>query len=105
MPKAAFTTDELERFAKRFDTVPSWKSWERRGGANGEDVLEIVVDSDAPVVLKVAKTDGSSYVAIGFDGWGLTVCDDFSKLMDIVARMSPSRRGTEEGSWTGEAAA
>ena len=105
MPKAKFTADELAGFGKWFDRVPSWKKWERRDGAHGEDVLEIAVDSDPPVVLKVAKTESSGYVAIGFDSWGLTVCDDFAKLMDILARMSPSCRASDVDSWTIDAAA
>ena len=105
VPKARFTADELEEFGKCFDRVPSWKKWERRDGAHGEDVLEIVVGSDTSVVLKVAKTENSSYVAAGFDGWGLTVCDDFDKLLDILARMSPSSGGSDLHSWTIDAAA
>jgi hypothetical protein len=103
--KNEFTADELAEFGKWFDRVPSWKKWERRSGAHGEDVLEIVVDSDTLVILKVAKTESSDYVATGFDGWGLTVCEDFGKLMDILARMSPSSRALEPGFWTIDAAA
>jgi hypothetical protein len=103
--KAKFTADELAKFGKCFDRVPSWKNWERRDGAQGEDVLEIVVDSDTPAILKVAKTERSGYVATGFDGWGLTVCDDFDKLLDILARMSPSSGGSDLRSWTIDAAA
>ena len=105
MPKAKFAADELAGFRKWFDRVPCWKKWGRRDGAHGEDVLEIVVDGDPPVVLKTAKTESSGYVAIGFDGWGLTVCDDFAKLMDILARMSLSCRASDLGSLTFDAAA
>jgi len=105
VPKARFTADELAKFSKCFDRVPSWKHWERRDGAHGEDVLEIVVDSDRPAVLKVAKTESSSYVATGFDGWGLTVCDNFDKLLDLLARMSPSNGVSDLRSWTIDAAA
>jgi len=105
VPKPRFTADELKKFAKCFDRVPSWEKWERRNGAHGEDVLEIVFDNDMSVVLKVAKTENSSYAATGFDGWGLTVCDDFDKLLDILTRMSPSSGGSDLRSWTIDAAA
>ena len=105
VPKAKFAADEIAKFGKCFDGVPSWKNWERRDGAHGEDVLEIVVDSDTTALLKIAKTESSSYVATGFDGWGLTVCDDFDKLLDILARMSPSSGGSDKRSWTIDAAA
>jgi hypothetical protein len=105
VPQAKFTADELAEFGKFFERVPSWKNWERRDGAHGEDVLQIVVESNTPAALKVAKTESSSYVAIGFDGWGLTVCDDFDKLLDILARMSPSSGVSDLRSWTIDAAA
>jgi hypothetical protein len=105
VPQAKFTADELAEFGKCFERVPSWKNWERRDGAHGEDVLQIVVQSDTPAVLKVAKTESSSYVAIGFDGWGLTVCDDFDTLLDTLARMSPSSGVSDPRSWTVDAAA
>jgi hypothetical protein len=105
VPKIKYTADDLAAFSKWFDRVPSWKNWERRDGAHGEDVLEIVVDSEPSVILKIAKTENSSYVAIGFDGWGLTVCEDFGRLMDILSRMSPSDRDFDKGSWTVDAAA
>jgi hypothetical protein len=98
VPKAKFTADELAEFGRCFHRIPAWKQWKRRDGAHGEDVLEIVVDGAPPVTLKVAKTESSGYVAIGFDGWGLTVCDDFEKLMDILARMSFSIRAMSPGS-------
>jgi hypothetical protein len=105
VPKAKFTADELAGFGRCFHRIPAWKEWERRDGAHGEDVLEIVVDRAPPVTLKVAKTENSGYVAIGFDGWGLTVCDDFEKLMDILARMSFSSRATSPGTSAIDAAA
>jgi hypothetical protein len=103
VPKAKFTADELAGFGRCFHRIPAWKEWERRDGAHGEDVLEIVVDRAPPVTLKVAKTERSGYVAIGFDGWGLTVSDDFEKLMDILARMSFSGRATSPGSFAVDA--
>ena len=105
MPRAEFTAEELAEFVNWFDRVPSWKTWNRREGGHGEDVLEIVVDSGVPVILKVAKTEKSGFVAADFGGWGLTVCDDLGELMGILAQMSPSVRGPSPGSWSIDAAA
>jgi len=105
VPKARFSDDELAVFGKCFERVPSWKRWERRDGAHREDVLQIAGDNDTSAVLRIAKIKNSSYIAIGFDGWGLTVCDDFNKLLDILARMSPSSGVSDPRSWTVDAAA
>jgi hypothetical protein len=105
VPRVEFSAEELAEFVKWFDRVPSWKIWKRRLGGHGEDVLEIVVDGGAPVVLKIAKTEKSGFVAADFGGWGLTVCNELGELMGILAQMSPSVRGTSPGSWSINAAA
>jgi len=105
VPRAEFTAEELAEFVKWSDRVPSWKIWKRRLGGHGEDVLEIVADGGAPVILKIAKTEKSGFVATNFGEWGLTVCDDLEELMGILARMSPSIRGPSRESWSIDVAA
>ena len=105
VPRAEFTAEELAEFVRWFDRVPSWKNWERRGGGHGEDVLEIAVEGGTRVVLKVAKTERSGFIAAGFGGWGLTVCDDFEELMGFLAQMSPSICGPSLRSGSIDAAA
>lgn len=99
MPDVSYTAEEFAEFVERFDRVPSWRDWQRRDGHNGEDVLEIRVDGETPLTLKVAKTGKSDYMATGFDGWALTVADRFSDLLDILARMSTGREASRSISW------
>ena len=99
MPNVSYTAEEFAEFVERFDQVPSWRDWQRRDGLNGEDVLEISVEGDKPMTLKVAKTEQSGYLATGFDGWALTVAERFSDILDILARMSPGRVRARSISW------
>lgn len=99
MPNVSYTAEEFAEFVERFDRVPCWRDWQRRDGLNGEDVLEISVEGDKPVTLKVAKTEESGYLATGFDGWALTVAEKFSDILDILARMSPKRSPVPSISW------
>jgi len=99
VPDVSYTAEEFAEFVERFDRVPSWRDWQRRNGLNGEDVLEISVEGDKPLTLKVAKTEESNYLATGFDGWALTVAERFSDILDILARMSPKRGHARSISW------
>ncbi len=99
MPNVSYTAEEFAEFVERFDQIPSWRDWQRRDGLNGEDVLEISVDSEHPLTLKLAKTDKSGYMATGFDGWALTVAEKFGDLLDILARMSVKRQRAPSISW------
>ena len=99
MPNVSYTAEEFAEFVERFDQVPSWRDWQRRDGLNGEDVLEISVEGDKPITLKVAKTEKTGYLATGFDGWALTVAEGFSDILDILARMSPTRARARSISW------
>jgi hypothetical protein len=94
-----YTAEEFAEFVNRFDQVPSWRQWSRREGANGEDVLEISVEADRPLTLKLAKAEEHQYMATGFDGWALTVGEKFGDLLDILARMSPRRSRAHSISW------
>ncbi len=99
MPEVSYTAEEFAEFVERFEHVPSWRDWQRRDGVNGEDVLEISVETEPPLTLKVAKAGDSGYLATGFDGWALTVADKFSDLLDILSRMSVKRGRTRSISW------
>lgn len=99
MPKVSYTAEEFAEFVDRFDQIPSWRDWQRRDGRHGEDVLEISVEAERPLTLKVAKTGKSDYVATGFDGWALTVADRFGDLLDVLARMSVKRGHARSISW------
>jgi hypothetical protein len=99
VPNVTYTAEEFAEFVERFDQIPNWRDWRRRDGLNGEDVLEISVDGDQPLTLKVAKTEKSGYMATGFDGWALTVADKFGDLLDILARMSRKHPRARSISW------
>lgn len=99
MPNISYTAEEFAEFVERFDQIPSWRDWRRRDGLNGEDVLEISVDADRPLTLKLAKTGQEGYLATGFDGWALTVAEGFSDLLDVLARMSVKRGQARSISW------
>lgn len=99
MPDVSYTTEEVAEFVERFDQIPTWRDWRRRDGQNGEDVLEISVEAEEPLTLKVAKTGKSGYMATGFDGWALTVAEKFDDLLDILARMSVKRGQARSISW------
>lgn len=99
MPNVTYTAEEFAEFVERFDQIPDWRDWQRRDGLNGEDVLEISVDGDQPLTLKVAKTEKSGYMATGFDGWALTVADTFGDLLDILARMNRKHPRARSISW------
>jgi hypothetical protein len=99
-----FTPEEMDVFTKTFDLTPEWTGWQRADGEHGEDVLEIAVGSDGGV-LRVAKTSHDHYVAKGFDGWALTISEDFSELMAILSNAASRQGNCETGSWDFESAA
>ena len=94
MPSPRFTREELATFESRLEATPGWIAWQRRSGAHGEDVLQVTVDGDPRATLDVAKAK-AGYVATGFDGWALTVCDDFKELLIILAAWRPRHRIAE----------
>lgn len=89
-----FTSEELTAFEAWVNASPVWTAWNRHPGVHGQDVLEVSTQGSGASPLKVGKTE-TSYVATGFDGWGLTVCDDFSELLGILARWRPRRYAPE----------
>lgn len=90
MSNARFTDAEMALFEDRLPAVAAWGRWLRHQGPGGRDVLEIFLDGRRPVVLRLVKTDDGRYAASGFDGWSLTVCDEFETMLDVVARMLPA---------------
>lgn len=86
---ARFTDEEVATFVDCYDRMPRWSAWTRRSGQNGEDVLEVTVDGRRPRTLKLARSQRFGYLVTGFDGWGLTVCDDFTEVLSILSRFSP----------------
>lgn len=99
-----FTSEELTAFEAWVNASPVWSAWSRRSGAQGQDVLEVSTEDNGTSALKVGKTE-TSYVATGFDGWGLTVCDDFSELLGILARWRPRRYASAESAGAPQRAA
>jgi len=87
MPEVRFTEDELTAFREWLARTSGSQAWFRRDGLHGEDVIELEVGEKAPSV-RIAKTK-SGFMATGFDGWGLTVCDGFPELLDILSSYQP----------------
>ncbi|MBK8906985.1 MAG: hypothetical protein IPM60_03515 [Rhodospirillales bacterium] len=84
MSTVKFTDEEMAQFVACFERCPTWARWGRSEGAQG-DVLEITVAGRRPATLRLTKSHTRGYLAIGFDGWGLTVCDDFSEMLGILS--------------------
>lgn len=80
-----FTDAEIARFVERFDETESWTAWERRPGGDGADVIEVRAGGRRPSTLRIAKAGSGAFVASGFSGWSLAVCEDFEDLLDAVA--------------------
>jgi hypothetical protein len=87
---ARFTDAEMALFEDRLPAVATWGRWLRHQAPEGRDILEIFLEGRRPIVLRLVKTDDGRYAASGFDGWSLTVCDDFETLLDVVARLIPA---------------
>lgn len=84
MSTITFTDEEMAQFVACFERCPTWSRWGRSQGAHG-DVLEVTVAGRRPATLRLTKSHARGYLATGFDGWGLTVCDDFSEMLAILA--------------------
>jgi hypothetical protein len=85
MPVCAFTPEEIDAVKAWSERNPAWVRWERRVGEQGQDVLEIVIEGRRKATVRMSKVDARKYLATGFAGWGLTVCDEFSELLRILA--------------------
>lgn len=96
MRDVEFTEEELAEFRQWYDRMPSWTGWSRRRGEHGEDVIEIEVVGSCPRTLKLARSPEFGYLATGFDGWALTVCDEFAELLGILSNYRSSRADTEQ---------
>lgn len=90
MSNARFTEAEMALFEDRFPAAAAWGQWIRHHGPTGRDVIEVFVDGRRPVTLRLVKTEDGRFAASGFDGWSLTVCDDFETLLDMATRMLPA---------------
>ena len=99
MHTISFTAEEVKEFKERFDRTPSWRHWQRRDGENGGEVLEISIDAEKPVILKVAKTNRSGFLATGYDGWALMVAEEFGELLQVLASMNHKRKAARSISW------
>jgi hypothetical protein len=89
MPDAKFTDEEVAAFVKWFRKTPTWSYWRRVSGEHGEDVLEVGLGGKRHQTLKLARSARFGYMVAGFDGWGLTVCDEFSELLAILSCYRP----------------
>lgn len=94
MSNARFSEAEMAYFQDRFPAVAAWGRWIRHEGPAGRDVIELFVDGRRPVCMRLVKTEDGRYAASGFDGWSLTVCDEFETMLDVVGRMLP---GEDQG--------
>jgi hypothetical protein len=89
MTNAKFTDEEIKAFVRWFQKSPTCSSWRRLSGEHGEDVLEVELAGRRHRTLKLARSDRFGYMVAGFDGWGLTVCDEFSELLAILSCYRP----------------
>ena len=89
MPDTKFTDEEVAAFVKWFQKTPTWSYWRRIRGEHGEDVLEVGLVGKRHQTLKLARSDSFGYMVAGFDGWSLTVCDEFSEVLAILSRYRP----------------
>lgn len=89
MPDARFTDEEVAAFVRWFQKTPTWSYWRRLHGEHGEDVLEVGVGGERQQTLRLARSERFGYMVAGFDGWGLTVCDEFSELLAILSCYRP----------------
>ena len=89
MPDTKFTDEELAAFECWFHKTQKWSYWRRVCGEHGEDVLELGLDGRSLQTLKLARSERSCYMITGFDGWSLTVCDEFSELLAILSSYQP----------------
>jgi hypothetical protein len=85
MPVCGFTEEEIDEVRAWFERTPAWARWDRRVGEQGQDVLEIVLEGRRAATVRVSKAGASKYLATGFAGWGLTVCDELAELLRILA--------------------
>lgn len=90
MLDARFSDAEVATFIDWYGKIPTWTEWSRHEGEHGEDVIEIKVGGRRPHALKLARSARFGYMVTGFDGWALTVCDDFSELLSILSRYRPT---------------
>lgn len=93
MSAVRFTDEEMTQFVACFERCPMWARWGRSDGELA-DVLEVAVAGRRPATLRITKSHPRGYLATGFDGWGLTVCDDFSELLAILAGFGVDARQT-----------
>ncbi len=94
MSDVKFTEEEVAAFANWYQQSPIWSYWRRLRGEHGEDVLEVGLVGKRPQTLKLARSERFGYMIAGFDGWNLTVCDEFSELLAILSCYRP--RAQEE---------
>lgn len=94
MSDVRFTDEEVAAFVKWYQASPTWSYWRRVRGEHGEDVLEVGLVGKRSQTLKLARSERFGYMITGFDGWNLTVCDEFSELLAILSCYRP--RGGEE---------
>jgi len=85
VPEHAFTDEELAEVSDRVAETPQWLAWERRRRDQGGDVVTITVDGRRPMYVTVSKAGPGSYVATGFDSWGLTVSESLDGLLAALA--------------------
>jgi hypothetical protein len=80
-----FSDEEVAAFDCWFQKTQKWSYWRRLRGEQGEDVLEVALEDNGLQTLKLARSERLGYMATGFGGWSLTVCDEFSELLAILS--------------------
>ena len=89
MPDTRFTDEEVAAFVEWFQKASTWSYWRRLRGKHGEDVLEVGLGGERHQALKLARSERFGYMVAGFDGWSLTVCDEFSEVLAILSCYRP----------------
>ncbi len=90
MTDLRFSEQEIQDFLSCFQRVPGWLGWDRRD-EDGRDVIRVRIGDDRDSDLRLAKTASGTFVAQGFDCWGLMVCRAFDDLLRSLAGDIPAK--------------
>lgn len=91
MFRPRFSDHELTEFTEFFDRTPAWTAWTRAVGERGHDVLVVDLAGATGTALRLTKTEAGTYLAAGVEGWGLTVGESLSELLDVLKGLTAAR--------------
>ena len=84
MSTEVFEPMEIAELAAHLERLPDRRTWTRRRGSRGEDVIEIEIAGAAPRMMRLRKMDGA-YAVTGFGGWALAIFEDLTGMMNALA--------------------